>query len=264
MWTWYDSPLPHTYTFASHYSYIRALLAQCVDDIDILDKICSARPTPNKKIPMSPTTNRPSNAREDFNETIKDIRDFKSRRHRVLANMMETNGSFCQQNMIAYFHTRQMPLPGSTLLNAAEVQDKINELLTCCKLSTLTEFQLKHGSHYGILDEKGRLITYMCFISASIKNVPGSTAVSIELLAGIDNKHNSSHMFAELTKILRRRKHFCIIFAQCAKTPEAKRFWNGKMTNTYYASMYVGLFYHYDNAYTVYEDVIDKALVIHA
>ena len=63
-----------------------------------------------------------------------------------------------------------------------------------------------------------------------------------------------------LKKQLRKRRNKCVLFAQVAKTPSARKFWAGKLTKTSRASIMPAFIHMFDERYIIYEDAEDMAM----
>lgn len=92
--------------------------------------------------------------------------------------------------------------------------------------------------------------------------MPGSVAVSIDILVSICKDHTSSKAISSIIKTLRRRRNPCVVFTQAAKTKSATAFWEGKLTSSKRASVMVALANVFDNEYAIYEDAKDMALFL--
>lgn len=146
-------------------------------------------------------------------------------------------------------------------LDDAATMRKVKKL---CKRQTLkppSGFVRSHSFHYGKY-ESNKLISLLSICVANLNGMPGSVAISVDIAASdkSDRTHSMSVAINSLSKILRKRRNKCVIFAQVAKTASAVRFWQGKLTKTKRASVMTALFSEFDNRYLIYEDTDDMAL----
>ena len=68
-------------------------------------------------------------------------------------------------------------------------------------------------THYGKYTDD-ELVSMLSVKVLQLNNTPGSTLVSVDIAASIDEHHSMSIAFASIAKILRKRKHKCAILAQ--------------------------------------------------
>lgn len=133
----------------------------------------------------------------------------------------------------------------------------MNALLNKKNLASMTQFQIDHGVHYGMYDDSGTLVTFMCILTGLYaKNAMQKIAVSVDWLVGIDCVHNSSYMINAL-KTAVGKKAGSSVFTQCINRTVALKFWGGRLTRSSYANVLVGLFHLCNSEYVIYLDSVN-------
>lgn len=169
----------------------------------------------------------------------------------------------CDAIRVTGFSRTSLHIAGATLLDVTNdtMFDTVNSMLNAEKLQYMTDFQRKNGFHYGIYAE-GQLVTVMTILVGKINDTPGKIAVSVEWLVSIDTNHSACWLVDSLKSVVVNRRFASVVFTQCAKTSVAKAFWQGRMTQSTWANIYVGLFNSFDEEYLIYEDAVNMVFYV--
>lgn len=135
----------------------------------------------------------------------------------------------------------------------AQTRADIDNFLAVCKLAPgLSDLQAKHGGHY-LVYEDGMLTTYMCTLTAEFKT-NFKVAVSVEFLCSVSKNRVASALVEELKSDVLKRAQKSWVVTQALQRRKALRFWRGKLTQSSYACVLVGLMHIFDDSYCVHAD----------
>ena len=152
-------------------------------------------------------------------------------------------------------------MESATLLN---IHDRstiiaVNKLLKEQSIIAPGKYHKKHGFFYGVYEGKA-LISVMCILIVKLNYTPGMITVMVELLASDDSFPASAHcafsMVEEVKRLVKNQRCPSFVCTQASNaTKKAIDFWNGRLTHSTWANIYIGLLHLYDTDYTIYEDV---------
>jgi hypothetical protein len=135
-----------------------------------------------------------------------------------------------------------------------KVFDEVDKLCKHQRLSPPSQYEIVNSVHYAMFDEeKNKMETYISISSYMIKS-PFKTISSIDKIASIDKKHNSSYLVEAFKKMIMKKKGTHWICTQAANTNKAQTFWKGRLTTSNYAHVLIGLINIYDSDAKIYED----------
>ena len=130
----------------------------------------------------------------------------------------------------------------------------INALLKKKNLGPLSEIQIQQSVHYGMYDANGKLVTVMTTTQAYVKTY-SKVVIMVDWLIGIDDTHNASYMVDGLKDYVGQKELRSYVCTQSWNNRKATRFWTGKLTQSNYACVLVGLFYIFNEDFRIYQDV---------
>jgi hypothetical protein len=130
----------------------------------------------------------------------------------------------------------------------------INALLKKKNLGPLSEIQIQQSVHYGIYGAKGKLVTVMTTTQAYVKT-HSKVVIMVDWLIGIDDMHNASYMVDGLKDYVGKKELRSYVCTQSSNNRKATRFWSGKLTQSNYARVLIGLFYIFNEDFRIYQDV---------
>ena len=137
-------------------------------------------------------------------------------------------------------------------LDDANICSEINSLLAKRNLGPMTEFQTAHSVAYGAYGEKGLdtvMITTTGMIGSSLK-----VCTQIDWIASVaTSNHMASDMVERLKSIIVRRRQKSYVITQCDMRASARNFWKGRLTQSSWADVFVGLMHIYDERIQIYE-----------
>jgi hypothetical protein len=108
--------------------------------------------------------------------------------------------------------------------------------------------------HYGIYGAKGKLVTVMTTTQAYVKT-HSKVVIMVDWLIGIDDMHNASYMVDGLKDYVGKKELRSYVCTQSSNNRKATRFWSGKLTQSNYARVLIGLFYIFNEDFRIYQDV---------
>jgi hypothetical protein len=137
------------------------------------------------------------------------------------------------------------PLDASTL-------DDINSLLAKRNLGPMTDFQIRNSVIYGVFAQQQLdtvMVTTTGMLGSALK-----VCVQVDWIASTGKYNHASLMVEKLKAKIAKRQQKSVVVTQCSSRGSARRFWNGRLTHSTWANVYVGLMHIYANEMRIYED----------
>lgn len=151
-------------------------------------------------------------------------------------------------------------LPGVHVIDASNPDHarEINALLKKKNLGPLSHIQIDQSVHYGMYDGADKLVTVMSTTHGCVGSY-FKVIIMIEWIVGVDNEHNASYLVEGLKNFIAKKNsksHLLksYLCTQCWDNRKALKFWNGKLTQSNYSSVLIGLFYVFNEDFKIYED----------
>lgn len=172
---------------------------------------------------------------------VRYFKEFNITDNDCITGMMKQNSFYQEKNVVMLD------------MSDEKVLDEVNKLCKHQRLSPPSPYEIMNSVHYAMFDEEDNMETYISISSYLIKS-PFKTISSIDKIASIDKKHNSSYLVETFKKMVMKKKGTHWVCTQAANTHKAQTFWKGRLTTSNYAHVLIGLIYIHDNDALIYED----------
>jgi hypothetical protein len=147
----------------------------------------------------------------------------------------------------------RQPCKGLNVINAAANLAKINALLGKRNLGPMTDFQVKWSVVYGTF-KADTLETVLVTTTGMLGNAM-KICVQVDWIASINGTtHTAFKMIELLKKEVGKRKQLSYVVTQCSMRSSARKFWAGRLTNSKWANVFIGLMHIYNPEIRIYED----------